>query len=966
VKPEVTGPRKHLVIRQRWTVPKGVTVRRSGDTVVIPVGRTYYIRPRAWKTLHIPWKLELSECNCSWGSTLNMSGILSSVMVEKTGAMKINVYNTRTEVVCIPARTLGIRLHGVGSYEVEGLPNEDQGDINRIEGGTTRSISGQDEATIRRSLMGLFPTVFDMTEHPVSPAMKALRVKPDELPDYHQVPAGGKQCTFRIDQQVRDQDIEAALEQYEKLGYISRVRLNDRVFLSPLMPFMKPGKMDIRVVNDFRELNGYFPTQGRTQIDVRRVMDKVPAKWRFFSVIDLKDGFFSVPLDPAIRHLFSFQFGHRRWVYNRLPQGFSFSPIFFSERVAQIIEGTQAINFADDLIVGGETPEDHHENLCATFRRLKKFGLKVNSNKMKLFRREITFLRYSLSNGQWSLSDYLADKWKQLGEVCSRRDLERHIGILSFARTHVPEVEKILRPLREHLKRAKSLRLLVSDWGFISSSVRSAYRSCLGGHVPLSFVNDRFSKFLLYTDWTDFHIGYMLFGVSAETGNTKLVDIGSHGLPMTTSSYLGELTGIVIALKKTRRLRGQVTTVVLSDNQGVIEKLKTGMATSDDVRVCRRLEYILHNEANAEFRFVPGTENGGADALSRLIKQKAKITGVNQVTQTDRPPFTEIKRRIEHAHFGHWSTETTYQNAKMEFGEWPGLYKDVIKFVGQCENCAYSGQAQYRDNYSAESVDQVGQRVHLDYTGPFFDGSHLLVIVDAFSRYVQVSRTAHIGAAHAVRELRRWMDRFGPIQELCGDNASSWNSTYFKKWTEGMQIRLRLTPSHFHSGNATVERAIQTLQGRIRRWLNGSSVLWPEVIDAAAQAMNESWHSAIETCPQSLARGIRRDGTLLTLEESQEVWSKALEAQAAAKRKELERFTWKHPRLSAGLRIGDQVLLRDPLSQTRSLGKLSPRWRGPFIVRDRASRSTWWISGLHSQSAPFRVHSSQIRVFRGN
>jgi len=796
--------------------------------------------------------------------------------------------------------------------------------------------------------------------------MKALRIKPVELPTYRNVPAGGSQCTFRIDQQVRDQDIDAELQRYEDLGYISRVRLNEQVFLSPLMPFMKPGKKGIRVVNDFRKLNGYFPTQGRTQIDVRRVIDKVPVKWRFFSVIDLKDGFFSVPLDPAIRHLFAFQFGHRRWVYNRLPQGFSFSPIFFSERVAQIIEGTGALNFADDLIVGGETPEEHHENLCAVFRRLTKFGLKVNPQKMTLFQREVSFLRYSLSNGQWSLSNYLTDKWKQLGNVSSRRELEKHIGVLSFARSHVPSIEKILNPLRNHLIRVKSKQLNTSEWGLISDCVYCAYQSCLDCHVPLSLSNDRFSEFLLFTDWTDFHIGYMLFGVSAYTGAKKLLDLGSHRLHMTTSSYLGELNGIVIALKKTRRLRGNLPTVVFSDNQGVIDKLRSGLAVSDDVRVCRRLEYILHNEANAEFRFLPGTENGGADALSRLRKQNQLAGNVNQVTQRGRPSNTEIKRRLGHAHFGHWSVETTYQNAKMEFGEWPGMHGDVLRFVGRCENCAYSGQTQFRDNYNAETVDQVGQRVHLDYSGPFFDGSHILVIVDAFSRYVQVGRTMHIGAAHAVKELRRWMDRLGPIQELWGDNASSWNSTYFRRWTEDMQIRLRLTPSYFHQGNAPAERAIQTLQGRLRRWLNGSTALWPNVISAAEQAMNESWHSSIETCPQSLALGRGRDGALLTTVESQEVWSKAIEAQAAAKRKELDRFDWKHPRRSAKLKIGDQVLLRDPMSQTRTLGKLSPRWKGLFVIRDRASRSTWWISKLHSQSYLTRAHSSQLRVFNKN
>jgi len=958
VKPEVTGPRNHLVIHQRWTVPKGVTIRRSGDTVVIPIGRTYYIRPRAWRTLHVPWKLELKNCQCSITSAVNVRGVLSSVMVEKTGALKVNVFNSSEEVVCIPARTLGVRVFGAEALKVEGLPNEGQMKVSGIQ---TEGVKGQTEAEIRKSLMEQFPSVFDMSEHTVPPAMRALKVKPAELPDTTGVPSGGSQCTFRIDQQVRDQDIEETLRRYEDLGYISRVRLNDKVFLSPLMPFRKPGKTEIRVVNDFRQLNGYFPTHGRTQIDVRRVIDKVPASWRFFSVIDLKDGFFSVPLDLSIRHLFAFQFGHRRWVYNRLPQGFSFSPILFSERIAQVLEGTSAINFADDVIVGGDSPEEHLENLFSVFRRLKKFGLKVNPTKMRISQREISFLRYSLRNGKWSLEDYLKEKWKQVGEVRSRRDLERHIGVLSFARTHVPSIELFLRPMREFLSRAKAEKLTAEEWGLISKRVRETYKSCLDCHQPLSLVREHFSRFLLFTDWTDLHVGYMLFGVSADSGARKLVDLGSHSLPSTTSSYLGELNGIVIALKKTRRLRGNVATTVLSDNCGVIEKLRGGAAISDDVRVCRRLEYILHNEANAEFRFLPGTENGGADALSRMKKHIHKKNLVAQISASERPDEGEIRRRLEQSHFGHWSPEITYHNAKMEFGTWKGMMRDVYNYVRKCKNCAYSGHPQTRDNYSADTVEQPGHRVHIDYTGPFFDGSHLLVIVDGFSRYVQVSRTMHIGAAHAVRELSKWIDRLGPIQELCGDNASSWNSGYFRRWAEDMQIKLRLTPSHFHQGNATAERAIQTLQGRLRRMMNGSAVRWPDVVDAATQAMNESWHSALNTCPQALALGKGRDGALLSHQESQEVWTEAIDAQSRAKHRERIRFQWKHPLLSSRLEIGDSILIRDVLSHTRPLGKLAPRWKGPFVVRDRKSRSTWWISRPTQQGSPFLAHSSQIR-----
>jgi len=958
VTPEVTGPRK-LVITQKWTVPKGVNIRKSGVTTVLPLGRTYYIRPHSWKTIHLPWKLDLKDCPCTVCSALSMPNMLSSVTVDKSGAVKIQVYNCSTEVTCLPARTLGVRIFGAATFEWKKLPNEGQGDIRTLH----RGIQGSSEPEVRKSLMQHFPRVFDLSEHVITPAMKALKIKPEELPNYGQVTSGGQQCTFRIDRQVRDRDIEEVLQRYEELGYISRARLNEAIYLSPLMPFRKPGKTDIRVVNDFRELNGYFPTHGRTQIDVRRVIDKVPCQWKFFTVIDLKDGFFSIPLDPALRRLFGFQFGHRRWVYNRLPQGFSFSPIFFAERVAHILEGTNSTNFADDVIVGGATPEEHHSNLFAVFRRLEKYGLKVNSEKMKLFRRELSFLRYSLRDGQWTLSDYLADKWRQLGEIRSRRELERHIGILSFARTHIPDIELLLRPLRRLLLRVKTTRICLPEWQVITDRVRDVYRSCLEGHRALSLSNDAFSRFLLFTDWTDFHTGYMLFGVSATTGAKKLLDIGSHTLPVTTSSYLGELNGIIIALKKTRRLRGNSSTEVYSDNCGVIEKLRRGAAISDDVRVCRRLEYILHNEPNTQFRFLPGTENTGADALSRL-KQKTKASeDIRIVQQNHRPIATEIQRRLRHAHFGHWSAETTYRNAIMEFGRWTGIRKDVEEYCKRCTNCSFSGNRQIRDNYSLDTVSAVNQRVHIDYTGPFFDGSHILVIVDEFSRFIQAEHTMHVGAAFGARQLDRWINRFGLMETLCADNASYWACSWFKNWAEERQIKLRLNPSYYHPGNSTVERSIQTLQNRMRRFLNGSSEQWPEVIPASVQAMNQSWHSTIQTCPQALAIGRDRNNNLIPETEMTRIVQRAMHSQEEQKIRENERFDWKHPRKSHSLAIGDRVLLKDPRHLSKPLKKLAPRWTGPYVLRDRNSRSTWLISKETSQSTPFLTHSSQLRQF---
>ena len=214
-----------------------------------------------------------------------------------------------------------------------------------------------------------------------------------------------------------------------------------------------------------------------------------------------------------------------------------------------------------------------------------------------------------------------------------------------------------------------------------------------------------------YTDWTDFHVGYQLYGVKEGDKSLRLLDIGSHTLPETTSSYLGELKGIVLAMKKTRSIRGHVSTRVLSDNRAVMEKLAAGTLIEEDVRVCRCLEYLLHNEPNATYEFIPGTENRGADLLSRMRKKKERIE--DHICANEDLTSQEIKRRIEHAHFGHWSADVTLQNARMEYGSWPRMRQHIEEYIKTCPNCAFPRAVQIRDGPNKEVMTELGQRVYI-------------------------------------------------------------------------------------------------------------------------------------------------------------------------------------------------------------------------------------------------------------
>ena len=133
--------------------------------------------------------------------------------------------------------------------------------------------------------------------------------------------------------------------------------------------------------NDFRKLNSYFPSKGTTQVDVWRKLWELKPEWKYYMKIDLKDGFFGIPVDRNLSRLFGFSYGSKRYRWVRLPQGWKWSSILFCERVSEILEGVFCPQYSDDVFVGAETPELLLEKALEVFRRFDAFGVKVNFDK---------------------------------------------------------------------------------------------------------------------------------------------------------------------------------------------------------------------------------------------------------------------------------------------------------------------------------------------------------------------------------------------------------------------------------------------------------------------------------------------------------------------------------------------------------------------------------------------------------
>ena len=101
---------------------------------------------------------------------------------------------------------------------------------------------------------------------------------------------------------------------------------------------------------------------------------------RILSKLDANSGFWQVELsrDSALLTTFITPFG--RYCFNRLPFGITSAPEHFQRRMGDIVSGLEGVVcLVGDILVFGETQEEHDRCLTAVLARLKDAGLTLNS-----------------------------------------------------------------------------------------------------------------------------------------------------------------------------------------------------------------------------------------------------------------------------------------------------------------------------------------------------------------------------------------------------------------------------------------------------------------------------------------------------------------------------------------------------------------------------------------------------------
>lgn len=106
---------------------------------------------------------------------------------------------------------------------------------------------------------------------------------------------------------------------------------------TPLLPVRKPGSNDYRPVQDLRQANQRVMDIHPTVPNPYTLLSSLNPNHQWYTVLNLKDAFFSLPLAPKSQNIFAFEWSdpeegiHGQLTWTRLPQGFKNSPTIFNE-----------------------------------------------------------------------------------------------------------------------------------------------------------------------------------------------------------------------------------------------------------------------------------------------------------------------------------------------------------------------------------------------------------------------------------------------------------------------------------------------------------------------------------------------------------------------------------------------------------------------------------------------------------
>lgn len=377
-----------------------------------------------------------------------------------------------------------------------------------------------------------------------------------------------------------------------------------------LVPKKNPGpdgKRQYRVCIDYRGLNAVIEQDRFPLPNIQDLLDQL-SQARYFTCMDLSQGYFQVELDAKSRPLTAFIGPDGEHLQmTRMPMGLSTSPAAFSRIMCMALTGLRGVAclvYLDDLIVYSQSFSEHLRNLADVFQRLREANLKIHPDKTHFLQKSVVFLGYKVSEKGIQVDPTKFEAIRTYPPPTTKKEVQRFYGFANFYRQFIKNFAALAMPLSNLTK--KNVPFV---WTEECETAFQTLKTELCSKRVLAFP-DFTKEFIVYTDASKEAIGAIL-----TNHNERPVHYASRALKDAETRYAvveQELLAIVFATRIFRPYLLGRHFLVRTDHRA-LQWLHNMSLTASRLTKWR----ILLDEFDFTVEHLPGTHNAAADALSR-------------------------------------------------------------------------------------------------------------------------------------------------------------------------------------------------------------------------------------------------------------------------------------------------------------------------------------------------------------
>uniref|UniRef100_A0A5S6QJF2 RNA-directed DNA polymerase n=1 Tax=Trichuris muris TaxID=70415 RepID=A0A5S6QJF2_TRIMR len=664
------------------------------------------------------------------------------------------------------------------------------------------------------------------------------------------------------------QRIEEELNRLVAQGVLEPVQ--HTTWATPIVPVLKPNG-DIRICGDYKcTVNKALRKDLYKIPSVNDVLSTLK-KGKLFAKLDLAQAYQQLVVDDASAELQTIITHKGAFKPKRLQYGIASAPGIFQRFMETLLANLDdVLPYFDDVLIVARSQAELASTLKTVFQRLLQAGIRLKRNKCAFGLQSVKFLGYRIDSKGIHPAEEKVAAIQNFPLPRNKQELQSFLGLLNFYHNFLPNKADIAEPLyrlldkhskwswnQAHSKSFSELKQLIS-----SDLVLTQYDDslpliltcdasplgvgCVLAHLtpdgmerPIAFHSRTLSpterkyaqidrealaivvgikKFhhYIYGRHVEIRTDHKpLLGLLARATQTSmgmsprmtrwsiLLSAYDYDLVYKPGKEIGNADALSRLPQQTEVLGGMQLSEVL-----MLESMPKPPISARVIAKETSRDPILHCVLNwIQKKWPRGKVREGFRPFALLqnelsIHKDCVLRGTRVIIPTS------LRRQVlQLLHASHPGIVRMKSLAR-SYVWWPHIDKDIESFVQTCLPCQES-----RNNPPVDStarwpeVQEPWSRVHIDFFGPF-QGKVFFILVDAYSKWVEVRVVPTVSSKAAISALRSLFATHGLPDCVISDNGSAFTSTEFAEFMKSNCIR-HMTTAPFHpASNGQAERSV--------------------------------------------------------------------------------------------------------------------------------------------------------------